>query len=241
MIELTQTVSEREMKNQLLDNMELERERGITIKLQTLRMYYKAKDDKEYLPNLIDTPGHADFGYEVSRSIAACEGTILLVDATQGVQAQTLANLKLAKEQGIVVIPVINKIDMANADVESVIEEMKSIEEIDSTRIMLASAKTGGGVKEIMEQIIENIPAPPGAEDESLQAKGKEIITKMKYVIPREDIPLLRKSVTGKGYSGSASKKKKIAKTIKENSIRQRKFGKADIPQEAFQAILDIR
>ncbi|KES14267.1 Membrane GTPase LepA, partial [Gilliamella apicola SCGC AB-598-B02] len=130
LIEMTNTVSERDMKEQLLDNMDLERERGITIKLQTVRMYYKASDGIEYELNLIDTPGHTDFNYEVSRSLAACEGALLLVDATQGVQAQTIANLKLAQEQYLTIIPVINKIDMPNADTESVLKELEELEGI---------------------------------------------------------------------------------------------------------------
>ena len=173
LIETTNTVSEREMKEQLLDNMDLERERGITIKLQTVRMYYKASDNIEYELNLIDTPGHTDFNYEVSRSLAACEGALLLVDATQGVQAQTIANLKLALEQNLTIIPVINKIDMPNADAESVIKELEELEEFDGldlSNVILASAKNGIGIDDILESIIQHVPAPKGNSEKPLQA-----------------------------------------------------------------------
>lgn len=167
MLEMTHAVSSRDMKNQLLDNMDLERERGITIKLQTVHMYYKSVDGNEYEFNLIDTPGHADFNYEVSRSMAACEGALLLIDATQGIQAQTLANLRLAKEQNLAIIPVINKIDMPNADVDNVLQQIKELGDVDETLAILASAKTGEGVPEIMESIVKNIPAPTVYEDET--------------------------------------------------------------------------
>ena len=173
LIETTNTVSEREMKEQLLDNMDLERERGINIKLQTVRMYYKASDNIEYELNLIDTPGHTDFNYEVSRSLAACEGALLLVDATQGVQAQTIANLKLALEQNLTIIPVINKIDMPNADAESVIKELEELEEFDGldlSNVILASAKNGIGIDDILESIIQRVPAPKGNSEKPLQA-----------------------------------------------------------------------
>lgn len=167
MLEMTHAVSQRDMKNQLLDNMDLERERGITIKLQTVHMYYKSVDGNEYEFNLIDTPGHADFNYEVSRSMAACEGALLLIDATQGIQAQTLANLRLAKEQNLAIIPVINKIDMPNADVNNVLQQLEELEDIDSSLTILASAKTGDGVPEIMESIVKNIPEPTVYKDET--------------------------------------------------------------------------
>lgn len=167
MLEMTHAVLQRDMKNQLLDNMDLERERGITIKLQTVHMNYKSMDGNEYEFNLIDTPGHADFNYEVSRSMAACEGALLLIDATQGIQAQTLANLRLAKEQNLVIIPVINKIDMPNADVDNIMQQIKELEDIDASLTILASARTGEGVTEIMESIVKNIPAPTVSEGES--------------------------------------------------------------------------
>ena len=170
LIEMTKTVSEREMKEQLLDNMELERERGITIKLQTVRMYYQAEDQAEYELNLIDTPGHTDFAYEVSRSLAACEGALLVIDATQGVQAQTIANLKLAQEQNLTIIPVINKIDMPNADVERVTKELEELDGINLDNIILASARTGAGVDNILNAIVKEIPAPSGEQNRPLQA-----------------------------------------------------------------------
>lgn len=170
LIEMTKTVNEREMKEQLLDNMELERERGITIKLQTVRMYYQAEDQAEYELNLIDTPGHTDFAYEVSRSLAACEGALLVIDATQGVQAQTIANLKLAQEQNLTIIPVINKIDMPNADVERVTKELEELDGINLDNIILASARTGAGVDNILNAIVKEIPAPSGEQNRPLQA-----------------------------------------------------------------------
>jgi GTP-binding protein LepA len=158
-LEFTGTVSKREMKAQLLDTMDLERERGITIKLQPVRMDYK-KGDKEYILNLIDTPGHVDFTYEVSRSLAAVEGAILLVDATQGVQAQTIGNLYLAIEQGLEVIPVVNKIDMPAADIEKTSQELIQLLGCKRGEIILASGKTGQGIQEIVDAVIERVPAP---------------------------------------------------------------------------------
>lgn len=160
MLELTHAVSHHDMQDQYLDTMDLERERGITIKLQTVHMHYIADDGEEYEFNLIDTPGHADFNYEVSRSMAACEGALLLVDATQGVQAQTIANLRLAREQNLTIIPVINKIDMPNANVDAVRDQLQELDAADFSRTILASAKTGEGVRDIMESIVKNIPAP---------------------------------------------------------------------------------
>lgn len=167
MLEITHAISKRDMKNQLLDNMDIERERGITIKLQTVHMIYQAKNNKEYEFNLIDTPGHADFNYEVSRSMAACEGALLLIDATQGIQAQTLANLKLACEQNLTIIPVINKIDMPTADIDHVLNQLEELENVDSNLTLFTSAKTGEGVIEVMESIVENIPGPPITNNEN--------------------------------------------------------------------------
>jgi len=160
MLELTHTVSDRDMREQLLDTMDIERERGITIKLNNARMFFKATDGVNYELNLIDTPGHVDFTYEVSRSLSACEGVLLVVDASQGVEAQTLANANLAIELGLVVIPVINKIDLPNSDVELVKEELLEILEIDPDDCIAVSAKDGTGVVEVMEAIIKRIPAP---------------------------------------------------------------------------------
>ncbi len=169
LIELTQTVEKRKMKEQLLDQMDLERERGITIKLQPVQMHYMYQGT-EYTLNLIDTPGHVDFHYEVSRSLAAVEGAILLVDATKGVQAQTLANLYLAVEQGLEIIPVINKIDLPNAQVEKTKKEIIHILGCVEDDILLASGKTGVGVQQVLERVIERVPAPKGDEDKPLRA-----------------------------------------------------------------------
>lgn len=170
LIEHTETLSSREMEKQILDSMDLERERGITIKLKPVRMKYQAKDGQTYQLNLIDTPGHVDFSYEVSRSLNACEGVILVIDATQGIEAQTLANVYLALEQDLEIIPVINKIDLPSADPERVKKEVEEVIGIDCSDAVLASAKDGTGIPEILEQIVHLIPAPQGDEEEPLQA-----------------------------------------------------------------------
>jgi len=169
LLEITETVSPREMREQVLDRMDLERERGITIKAQAVRMLYTAKDGKKYTLNLIDTPGHVDFTYEVSRSLAACEGAILVVDSAQGVEAQTVANAILAEENGLKIIPVINKIDLPNADPKRIKKELVEIG-LDTAHTLLTSAKTGEGVREMLEAIIDMIPAPSGSSDNPLQA-----------------------------------------------------------------------
>lgn len=168
-IEKTGTVSTREMSEQLLDNMDIEKERGITIKLQTCRLYYQYKGE-EYILNLIDTPGHVDFTYEVSRSLAACEGALLVVDATQGVEAQTLSNVYLALENDLEILPVINKIDLASADVDGVKLEIEDIIGLDTEGCPLVSAKEGIGVDNLIEQIIEKLPCPQGDESAPLKA-----------------------------------------------------------------------
>ena len=169
-IQHTGAVAERDMSDQLLDQMDLERERGITIKLQAVRMVYKANDGNEYLINLIDTPGHVDFTYEVSRSLAACEGALLVVDAAQGIEAQTLANVYLALEHDLEIIPVINKIDLPSADPERVKEEIEEFIGLDTSEAILSSAKTGQGTEEILEAIVKKIPPPKGSVDKPLQA-----------------------------------------------------------------------
>jgi len=168
-LEKTGAISSREAKNQMLDSMDIERERGITIKLNTASLKYQL-DGKEYLLNLIDTPGHVDFSYEVSRSLASCEGAILVVDAAQGIEAQTLANLYLALENNLVIIPVINKIDLPNADVEKVKQELIDLVGFTEEEMILTSAKTGEGVENLLRAIVERIPAPTGNEKEHLQA-----------------------------------------------------------------------
>ncbi|SFJ09487.1 translation elongation factor 4 [Thermoflavimicrobium dichotomicum] len=169
-LEYTGALSEREMTDQYLDKMELEKERGITIKLQSVRLKYKAKDGQEYILNLIDTPGHVDFSYEVSRSLQACEGALLVVDAAQGVEAQTLANVYLALESDLEIIPVINKIDLPSAEPERVKQEIEDVIGLDASEAVLASAKAGIGIEEILEQVVEKVPAPSGDPDAPLRA-----------------------------------------------------------------------
>ncbi|XPV76250.1 MAG: translation elongation factor 4 [Desulfovibrio sp.] len=169
-LELTGVVSERESKEQYLDKMELERERGITIKAQTVRIPYTAADGEKYILNLIDTPGHVDFGYEVSRSLAACEGALLVVDSTQGVEAQTLANVFLALDGDLEIIPVLNKIDLPSADPERVIAEIEEVIGLDCEETLAVSAKTGVGVDGVLEQIVRDMPAPAGDPDKPFSA-----------------------------------------------------------------------
>src|SRR5437867_4400186 len=170
LLERTGALTKREMVDQVLDDMDLERERGITIKARSVALRYTARDGEEYLLNLIDTPGHVDFSYEVSRSLSACEGAILVVDASQGVEAQTLANAYLAIENHLEIIPVINKIDLPSAEPERIREQIADLPGIDSKHAVLASAKEGIGIEEILESIVHLVPAPSGSPDAPLRA-----------------------------------------------------------------------
>lgn len=200
LLEITGAVSKREMKDQILDSMDLERERGITIKLNAVKLNYKYKDE-DYVINLIDTPGHVDFSYEVSRSLAACEGAILVVDAAQGIEAQTLANLYLAMEQDLTIIPVINKIDLPNADIPRVKKELVDVLGFNENDIILCSAKTGEGVQDILDAVIEKIPEPKiNVED-----KTKSLIFDS-YFDPYRGVVLLVKLVDGKIKIGDTIK-----------------------------------
>jgi GTP-binding protein LepA len=170
LLEMTGTISKRDMQAQVLDSMDIERERGITIKAQAARMDYTALDGKNYVLNLIDTPGHVDFGYEVSRSLAACEGALLIVDASQGVEAQTLANVQLAMDNGLEIVPVINKIDLPSADPERIREEIEDVLMVPAVDAVMASAKNGIGVREVLEAIVQRIPPPADTNDKPFRA-----------------------------------------------------------------------
>ncbi len=187
-LEFTKTVDEREMKDQLLDSMDLERERGITIKLNAVELEYHSEDGNTYIFHLIDTPGHVDFTYEVSRSLAACEGAVLVIDAAQGVEAQTLANVYLAVDNDLEIIPLINKIDLPSADPERVKKEVEDVIGLDTSNVVLASAKEGIGIKELLEQIVHEVPAPSGDPSAPLEA----LIFDSYYDSYRGVIPLIR-------------------------------------------------
>src|SRR6202007_1288594 len=170
LLESTGTIAERDKQDQLLDSMDLERERGITIKAHPVTMNYRAKDGQTYRLNLLDTPGHVDFSYEVSRSLAACEGAILVVDAAQGVEAQTVANVHLAMKQGLTIVPIINKIDLPNSDIPSVKKQLEEILAIPAEEALMASAKPRIGIEEILEAVVHRIPPPKRSQDEKLRA-----------------------------------------------------------------------
>ncbi|HBT46506.1 MAG TPA: elongation factor 4 [Peptococcaceae bacterium] len=229
LLEYTGALSPRQMVEQVLDTLELERERGITIKLQAVRLTYRARDGGEYILNLIDTPGHVDFTYEVSRSLAACEGALLVVDATQGVEAQTLANLYLALEHNLEIIPVINKIDLPNAEPDRVRRELEEVTGLDGSSAILASAKTGQGTEEILEAIVLRIPPPKGNREKPLQA----LIFDSHFDSYRGAIPYVR-VVHGRLSKGMVIRMMSTGKEFEVDEVGV--FTPAPVPVQALEA-----
>ncbi|MBQ2407797.1 MAG: GTP-binding protein, partial [Bacilli bacterium] len=244
-LEVTGAITEREKQEQLLDSMELERERGITIKLNTVQLNYNYKGE-DYVLHLIDTPGHVDFTYEVSRSLAACEGAILVVDAAQGIEAQTLANLYLALENDLTIIPVINKIDLPNANPEKVKKELMDTLGFEEDEIVLTSAKNGIGIKELVETVIEKIPAPTGKKEEKLQALIFD-----SYYDPYRGIVALVRIINGKLKPGDKIKMmatgasydvvEVCVHTPKEKKVKELVTGEVGIVVASIKNIEDVK
>ena len=244
-LELTGAVSKRELEEQMLDSMDLEKERGITIKAHYVRLNYKAKDGNEYVLNLIDTPGHVDFSYEVSRSLAACEGALLVVDATQGVEAQTVANAYLAIENDLTLIPVINKIDLPSAEIEKTEEQIEHVVGLPAEEAILVSAKTGEGVEDVLEAIIERIPPPEGDENKPLKALVFD-----SWYNPYRGVVLLIKVIEGKikvkdkiklMFSGSTYNVEELGFfTPKEKKVTELKAGETGYLIAEIKKISDI-
>ncbi len=244
-LELTGAVSKRELEEQMLDSMDLEKERGITIKAHYVRLNYKAKDGNEYVLNLIDTPGHVDFSYEVSRSLAACEGALLVVDATQGVEAQTVANAYLAIDNDLTLIPVINKIDLPSAEIEKTEEQIEHVVGLPAEEAILVSAKTGKGVEDVLEAIIERIPPPEGDENKPLKALVFD-----SWYNPYRGVVLLIKVIEGKikvkdkiklMFSGSTYNVEELGFfTPKEKKVNELKAGETGYLIAEIKKISDI-
>jgi len=244
-LEETNAITKREVKDQLLDNMDIERERGITIKLNAVQLKYIYKNEEYYL-NLIDTPGHVDFTYEVSRSLAACEGAILVVDAAQGIEAQTIANLYLALENNLTIIPVINKIDLPNADPEKVKKELHDVLGFEEDEVILTSAKAGIGIKELIEAVIEKVPAPTGKEKEKLEALVFD-----SYYDSYKGVVALTKVVNGTLKVGDKIKMMQTntnydvvelnSHTPKEVSIKELKAGEVGYLSASIKSLSDLK